>query len=182
VGVVLVAVDDRLTAPGGEGAVSEGLRSAGLAHLRTEGVEHLVQAVLDSVTEADPGAEPGPTFLGVDSDDRQVVGTCGFLGPVRSGRIEIAFWTFPPFEGRGCATAMTRALVARAFSDPAVHTVVAHTLPERDPASGVLKANGLVRVQERRRDETPDDGGAPVRGRVWRWELRRPYRAVPPEG
>lgn len=180
-GVVLVAVDDRLTAPGPAGPASE-LRSDGLAHLRTDGVERLVQAVVQSVTDADPAAEPGPTFLGVDPDDRTVVGTCGFLGPVRGGRVEIAFWTFPPFEGRGWATAMARALVARAFSDPAVHTVVAHTLPERAPAAGVLKANGLVRVQERRRDETPDDGGAPVRGRVWRWELRRPSRAVPPEG
>ncbi len=189
-GIVLVTVDERLTAPGSEG----------LAHLRTAGVEHLVEAVLRSVTDAGTAdgqrsgdsaergagssgdAELGPTFLGVDPDDRQVVGTCGFLGPTRAGRVEIAFWTFPPFEGRGWATAMTRALVARAFSDPAVHTVVAHTLPERDPASGVLKANGLVRVEARRRDESPGEGAAPVRGRVWRWELRRPNRAVPAEG
>jgi ribosomal-protein-alanine N-acetyltransferase len=182
VGVVLVAVDDRLTTPACDGPSSEGLRSDGLAHLRTDGVEHLVQAVVHSVTDADPAAEPGPTFLGVDPDDRTVVGTCGFLGPARGGRVEIAFWTFPPFEGRGWATAMTRALVTRAFSDPTVHTVVAHTLPERGPASGVLKANGLVRVEARRRDETPDAGGTPVRGQVWRWELLRPHRAVPPEG
>ena len=108
------------------------------------------------------------TFLSVDPRDRQVVGTCGFRGPVRGGRVEIAFWTFPPFEGRGWATAMTRTLVARAFEDPSVHTVVAHTLPERAPAASVLTANGLVRVQSRRRDES-GPGGA-VRGTVWRWE------------
>lgn len=175
-GVVLLPVDERLTVPG----------SDGLAHVRTTGVEQLVEAVLRSVADAvaagPSGGGPGATFLGVDPDGRQVVGTCGFLAPVQSGRVEIAFWTFPPFEGRGWATGMTRSLVARAFEDPAVHTVFAHTLPERDPAASVLTANGLVRVQTRRRDESPREGGAPVRGRVWRWELRRPNRAGPAEG
>jgi hypothetical protein len=64
--------------------------------------------------------------------------------------------------------------VARAFADPDVQTVVAHTLPERSPAASVLTANGLVRVQSRRRDESGK------RGRVWRWETHRPSRANEP--
>ena len=173
--VVLVPVDERLTAPG----------ATGLAEIGTEGVESLVEAVLRSETEAPdpPGGTPAcrddvvrpRTFLAVDPQDRQVVGTCGFRGPVRAGRLEIAFWTFPPYEGRGWATAMTRALVTRAFTDPSVHTVVAHTLAERTPAGSVLTANGLVRVQARRRDESGPDGA--VRGKVWRWETHRPTRA-----
>lgn len=174
--VVLVPVDERLT---GRGA-------PGLAEVRTVGVEPLVEAVLRSEDETPgpAGAERTPekprTFLAVDPRDRQVVGTCGFRGPVRAGRVEIAFWTFPPFEGRGWATAMTRALVARAFADPEVQTVVAHTLPERAPAASVLTANGLMRVQSRRRDESGPDGA--VRGRVWRWEAHRPTRANEPVG
>jgi RimJ/RimL family protein N-acetyltransferase len=174
--VVLVPVDDRLAGPD----------APGLAEVRTVGVEPLVEAVLRSEEESDdsPGSAAAPghprTFLAIDPRDRQVVGTCGFRGPVRAGRVEIAFWTFPPFEGRGWATAMTRALVARAFADPDVHTVVAHTLPERAPAASVLTANGLVRVQSRRRDES-GPGGA-VRGRVWRWEAHRPTRANAPVG
>lgn len=177
--VVLVPVDERLT---GQGA-------PGLAELCADGVESLVEAVLRSEIDVAPSPETtGPiprggteadvhprTFLSVDPRDRQIVGTCGFRGPVRGGRVEIAFWTFPPFEGRGWATAMTRTLVARAFEDPSVHTVVAHTLPERAPAASVLVANGLVRVQSRRRDES-GPGGA-VRGTVWRWETHRPTRA-----
>lgn len=188
--VVLVPVDERLTGPG----------APGLAEVRTVGVESLVQAVLRPELEVpDPpgsaaaraecadgahgpvgtdGEDVARTFLAVDPDDRQVVGTCGFRGPVRGGRVEIAFWTFPPFEGRGWATAMTRALVTRAFADPTVQTVVAHTLAERTPAGSVLTANGLVRVQARRRDES-GPGGA-VRGKVWRWESHRPSRAGVP--
>ena len=144
--VVLVPVDERLTGPG----------APGLAELCSDGVEPLVEAVLRSEIDVAPSPDTtGPiprggtevdvhprTFLSVDPRDRQVVGTCGFRGPVRGGRVEIAFWTFPPFEGRGWATAMTRTLVARAFEDPSVHTVVAHTLPERAPAASVLTRTG----------------------------------------
>lgn len=174
--VVLVPVDARLTGPG----------APGLAELRTLGVEPLVEAVLRSETDSEgcgwtAGGTAQPcTFLAVDPRDHQVVGTCGFQGPARAGRVEIAFWTFPPFEGRGWATAMTRALVARAFADPGVQTIVAYTLPERSPAASVLTANGLVRVQARRRDESGPDGA--VRGRVWRWEAHRPTRANAPVG
>ncbi|MDD7965194.1 GNAT family N-acetyltransferase [Actinomycetospora lemnae] len=183
--VVLVPVDERLTGPG----------APGLAELRTVGVEPLVDAVLRSEgPDEEPFGAPAAcdtpagglphasiepcTFLAVDPRDHQVVGTCGFRGPLRGGRVEIAFWTFPPFEGRGWATAMTRALVARAFADPAVQTVVAHTLPERAPAASVLTANGLVRVQSRRRDEQGPGGAR--RGKVWRWESHRPMRAPSP--
>lgn len=184
--VVLVPVDERLTGPG----------APGLASLRTEGVEPLVEAVLrsesgdgasfgapaacDTPAYGIPAAMHPRTFLAVDPRDHQVVGTCGFSGPLRGGRLEIAFWTFPPFEGRGWATAMTRALVARAFSDPDVQTVVAHTLPERAPAASVLTANGLVRVQSRRRDESGPDGARRIK--VWRWEAHRPTRANAPTG
>jgi RimJ/RimL family protein N-acetyltransferase len=184
--VVLVPVDERLTGP----------NAPGLAEFRCLGVEPLVEAVLRSETDDGASAFGAPaacdtpaagfpfapmhprTFLAVDPRDHQIVGTCGFQGPLRGGRLEIAFWTFPPFEGRGWATAMTRALVARAFADPAVQTIVAHTLPERAPAASVLTANGLVRVQSRRRDESGPGGAR--RGKVWRWEAHRPTRANAP--
>lgn len=160
--VVLVWVDEQTTA-----AVLAG-------DLRTAGVDDLVAAVAEAVsmTPTVP-APPWGTYLGVDPDTRQVVGTCGFRDAPRAGRVEIAFWTFPPFEGRGWATAMTRELLALAHERREIQTVLAHTLPERDPATSVLRANGLRHVGAVRRDATPTDGGTAVRGRVWRWELRR---------
>jgi RimJ/RimL family protein N-acetyltransferase len=47
-------------------------------------------------------------------EDSVCVGTCGFKGPPVSNRVEIAYSTFPQYEGRGYATRMARALVARA--------------------------------------------------------------------
>lgn len=163
--VVLVWVDGRTT-----DAVRAG-------DLRTDGVEDLVATVVAAApTVAGPLGESSPpwgTYLGVDPDTRQVVGTCAFRGEPRGGRVEIAFWTFPPFEGRGWATAMTRELLALAHERPEIHIVLAHTMPERDPATSVLRTNGLRHVGAVRRDAAPGDGSTVVRGRVWRWELRR---------
>ena len=58
----------------------------------------------------------GAAWLGVDDGAGQIVGTCAFKSGVNSvtGEIEIAYHTYPPFEGRGHARAMARGLVALA--------------------------------------------------------------------
>src|SRR4026207_83574 len=56
--------------------------------------------------------EPWIGYLGLA--DETPVGTCGFKSPPRDGRVEIAYFTIPEFEGRGFASAMAAALVAMA--------------------------------------------------------------------
>ena len=50
----------------------------------------------------------------------QLVGTCAFTGAPKDGRVEIAYFTFPEFEGHGIATLMAKTLIeiARATNDP----------------------------------------------------------------
>jgi RimJ/RimL family protein N-acetyltransferase len=43
--------------------------------------------------------------------DSEVVGTCVFPAAPAAGRVEIAYFTFPPFENRGIATAMAAELI-----------------------------------------------------------------------
>jgi [ribosomal protein S5]-alanine N-acetyltransferase len=57
---------------------------------------------------------------------------------------------------------MARALISVAHSSPLVHHVIAHTLPERNPSTSVLRSVGMRFVDE---VEDPDDGP------VWRWQL-----------
>ncbi len=114
--VALVPVDSRLS-DAVRATPGPGCELATPWDLRTDGVTGLVRDVVASVTDAD-GPAPWGTYLAVDPDSRQVVGTCGFRGPPHGRRVEIAFWTFPPFEGRGWATSMARALVARAYEHP----------------------------------------------------------------
>jgi [ribosomal protein S5]-alanine N-acetyltransferase len=103
-------------------------------------------------------------YLARRAADGAVVGTWAFKAPPADGAVEIAYFTFPGHERRGCATAMAGALVALAFGEPAVARVVAHTLPGEGPSTRVLRRHGF-RLEGAVRDEED--------GEVWRWSLDR---------
>ena len=105
---------------------------------------------------------PWGGYLVVDAGSGQLVGTCGFKGePSDEGVVEIAYSTFPPFEGGGYATAMARHLTALAEASPVVHRVIAHTLPQPNASTQVLTRIGMRFMGE---VWDPEDG------RVWQWE------------
>jgi RimJ/RimL family protein N-acetyltransferase len=100
-------------------------------------------------------------YLGVD-DHKQVIGTCAFKGaPDEDGVLEIAYFTFPPYERHGYAGAMARALMDLAVRAGGVRCIRAHTLPEANASSRLLRRAGFSYVGM---FEDPDDGP------VWRWE------------
>ena len=78
-------------------------------------------------------------------DDRgDIVGACAFKAPPQRGRVAIACYTLPEFEGRGIGQAMIRELQAITYArDPQV-TVVAHTQPEQIAANHALKRLGFA--------------------------------------
>ena len=57
---------------------------------------------------------------------------------------------------------MARVLITTALSSPLVRRVIAHTLPENNPSTSVLRSVGMGFV-----GEVHD----PVDGPVWRWQL-----------
>lgn len=102
-------------------------------------------------------------YFVVDGDSREVVGSCAFkTPPTEGGVVEIAYFTYPGFEGRGYATAMARKLIELASRSPVVRRVVAHTLPQVGPSTRVLEKVGMTFAGELM---DPEDG------RVWRWEV-----------
>jgi RimJ/RimL family protein N-acetyltransferase len=101
-------------------------------------------------------------YLGVDPQTSNIVGTCGFKhGPTLEGAVEIAYFTFPEFEGQGFATAMAIALKELAEHSRTVQKITAHTLPERNPSTRILEKIGMRWVGA---IDDPEDG------RIWRWE------------
>lgn len=94
--------------------------------------------------------------------DEELVGACSFTSPPRAGRVEIAYFTFPPFEGQGVATAMARALIkiARA-TDPDV-LLTANTLPEDNASTSILRKIGFRLFGP---VNHPEDG------LIWEWHL-----------
>ena len=94
----------------------------------------------------------------------QAIGICAFKSsPTPAGEVELAYMTFPAFEGRGHATRMIDALAG--IADRAGAIPIAHTLPEENASNRALGRNGFILAGE---VEDPEDGP------VWRWERRVP--------
>lgn len=97
-------------------------------------------------------------YLAIDTE--RVVGTCSFVSAPCDGAVEIAYFTFPPYEGRGVATGMAKGLLTIALGEPNVRSLIAFTLPEDNASTRILRKHGFQR-----------DGFAtdPDAGEVWRW-------------
>ena len=102
-------------------------------------------------------------YLAIEEATETIVGTCAFKGPPGESRtVEIAYFTFPQFEGRGIGTAMAAALIRIASTSPEVEVIIAHTLPENNASTSILRKSGMTFAGE---VMDPEDG------RVWRWTL-----------
>jgi RimJ/RimL family protein N-acetyltransferase len=102
-------------------------------------------------------------FWSHDIPSRRYVGLVGFKAPPRDGEVEIAYFTFPLFEGQGFATRAIRLLVDHCRG--AVKSVIAHTLPEESGSTSALNRCGFVLAGQ---VLDPEDGP------VWRWSRESP--------
>ena len=93
---------------------------------------------------------------------RDVVGTCAFKTGPRGGKAEIAYFTFPSFEGQRIATAMARALIEIARKTDRTIELTAQTLPEPNASNAILRKLGFQFLGP---VEVPDEGA------VWVWQL-----------
>jgi RimJ/RimL family protein N-acetyltransferase len=118
-----------------------------------------------------PRPYPWQSYLASDPATGMIVGTCAFKTPPDAeGCVEIAYFTFPGFEGKGYATAMARALVKLAREASDAVRIIAHTLPETNASGSVLRKAGMRLVGE---VVEPEDG------LVWRWEYGAPGTGAP---
>lgn len=106
-------------------------------------------------------SEPWCAYLAVDQD--QVIGTCAFKAPPNSGKVEIAYFTFPTFEGKGHATQMVKNLIEIARIENASIQITAQTLAQESASTHILKKAGFI---ETRTIIHPQDG------KIWEWELK----------
>jgi RimJ/RimL family protein N-acetyltransferase len=92
--------------------------------------------------------------LFVSGDPPELVGWGGFKGPPRNGVVELGYEIAAARQGRGLATAAAGAMLAEAFADDRVTTVIAHTLAEPNASNRVLEKLGFAHegevVQSRR--------------------------------
>ena len=95
-------------------------------------------------------------------EHRAVVGTCAFKGPPDdTGTVELAWFTFPPYEGKGYGSWMAGQLVKIAKETPGARSIIAHTLPEKGPSTRICEKAGFTFEGA---VEHPEDGT------VWLWK------------
>jgi len=101
----------------------------------------------------------------------EIIGTAGFKGPPDAdGVVEIAYGVVPSVEGRGYATEAAGALVRFAAADERVRVIRAHTLPELNASTRVLRKCGFAHL-----GEVIDAEDGPV----WRWERSAHHIGTP---
>ena len=108
--------------------------------------------------------ETAPEWFGhlaVEGASQQLAGICSLKGPPVEGAVEMAYFTFPGFEGRGIGTAMAQFVVDRARLLPDVRWIAARTAPEHNSSNRILEKIGLRFVCEELEDGVP----------VWLWRM-----------
>jgi RimJ/RimL family protein N-acetyltransferase len=72
------------------------------------------------------------------------VGICAFKGKPADDRVEIAYSTFPPYEGQGLAMKACERLIHIARNENTNISITARTLPEENASTKVLRKNGFI--------------------------------------
>jgi|ERR1041385_4553385 RimJ/RimL family protein N-acetyltransferase len=103
-------------------------------------------------------AEPWVGYLAIEGG--MCVGTCGFTAPPADGVAELAYFTFPDFEGRGMATRMVQRLLTLAQAGAPSVRIIAHTLTEENASNHILKKLGFAFSGT---IDHPEDG------KIWKW-------------
>jgi RimJ/RimL family protein N-acetyltransferase len=135
--------------------------------------------VAEGVTEFLTGPEVSEAFLtrvreATESDiwrdgfgvvlcaEDRLIGFCSFNAPPdTAGAVEISYGIVPAYAGRGYATEAARSLLAQAAADDRVQLVRAHTLPEENASTRILRRCGFQFC-----GAIEDE----VDGTIWRWE------------
>lgn len=95
--------------------------------------------------------------------DNKAVGTCSFGGAPKEGKVEISYWTFKDFEGKGVASLACEALIAIAKEEIPNITVGAKTVPEHNASTCILEKNGFAFSKVVQDDDIGD---------AWLWVLK----------
>lgn len=94
--------------------------------------------------EENPDRAPWNTYYFVLKAPRILIGAGGFMhAPCAKGSVELGYSVLTTHQRRGYAAEATAGMVKRAFAEPGVLRVIAHTYPELIASIGVLEKNGF---------------------------------------
>lgn len=91
-----------------------------------------------------------------------LVGSCGFTGKPVAGMVEIAYWTFTGYEGKGIASEASAELIRLARAKDPHITIRAKTAPEQNSSTRILEKQGFIFTGIVQDHEIGD---------AWEWQL-----------
>lgn len=133
-------------------------------------LDDIARQVCAATTLLYAGAGFAPPWIGyLAQHGGKVVGACAFKAPPLDGKVEIGYFTFPDWEGRGMGTSMVRALLEIVQAEQTPLTVVAQTANEENASNTILRKFGftLARVTEDMED-----------GEVWEWHWNKDRQVI----
>ena len=95
--------------------------------------------------------------------ENQIVGSCGFTGQPKEGKVEIAYWTFKEFEKQGIASFSCKQLIQISQQKDPTIIITANTAPEYNASTRILQNNGFTFTKIVQDDEIGD---------AWSWTLK----------
>jgi RimJ/RimL family protein N-acetyltransferase len=95
-------------------------------------------------------------------NENVVVGAAGFNGKPLNNSIEISYFTFPEFEGKGFASLVCKELINLVKNENPSLVICAKTAPEENASTSILKRNGFEFQRVVQDHEIGD---------AWLWEL-----------
>ena len=101
-------------------------------------------------------------YLGISGG--RVVGTCAFKSPPQKGQVEIAYFTFPGYEGQGIATRMAQQLVSISQKADDSIAITAQTLPHENSSTSILRKLNFCQIGIAHDEDV---------GEVWEWKMNR---------
>lgn len=121
------------------------------------------QNLIQAYEEFYPKMGYQPPWIGYFIVDNELVkGSCSFVGAPKNNEVEIAYWTFPDFEGQGIASWACREIIQLAKKHQSDIIITAKTAPEENASTKILRNNGFSYVEEVNDDEI---------GEAWLWRL-----------
>ena len=104
--------------------------------------------------------KPWVGYLVLDSG--VIVGAAGFNGRPENNVVEISYYTFNEYEGKGYATLACKELIKIANYQNPNFTICAKTAPEENASTRILRKNGFIYQKVVQDHEIGD---------AWLWEL-----------
>lgn len=76
--------------------------------------------------------------------ENKIVGSCAFTGPPVNNKVEVSYWTFKEFEGKGISTFSCKELIRIAKANQPAIIVTARTAPEKNASTSILEKCGFT--------------------------------------